>query len=363
MKQQETNLASKVVCFAVKAGRVGATFLVSFIFVTLAFHANHMILDQGGSNNRNSRKRPRPMRQQRTWWWPLVFVLLTSCSSGKAWAKKYYNERDQVSSISSLMVCRITMEGTIYARNVADMYSLEQTVCIPIRDETEDPETYAIQLPDYIETTYRQDIRRGKLHLLITGAKIEKDTIATTSRTRFSVIKESLYSRGRQLQNVDENHSNAVGLKRYAIIRISTSDSKPTVTMDQLVQRFTDATEGVEAQYRDCSHNQLFLYLSGAYDVQLSGTVQSYSANPRIMRDSAVEQIVKDHSIATFPNDVADHVLFVIPPGTGTWVANAATSHFRSQYNDVWGISLSAVMVRVNNLFRGTTHENVQQSL
>ena len=61
-------------------------------------------------------------------------------------------------------------------------------------------------------------------------------------------------------------------------------------------------------------------------------------------------------------NDVADHVLFVIPPGTGTWVANAATSHFRSQYNDSWGISLSAVMVRVNHS-RGKTRNNVKQSL
>ena len=72
-----------------------------------------------------------------------------------------------------------------------------------------------------------------------------------------------------------------------------------------------------------------------------------------------------EHSIARFPEDVADHVLFCIPPGTGSWVANAVTGHWRSQYNDYWCMSLSAVMheVRVDKKsFQSTIDTSIKLS-
>ena len=308
-------------------------------------------------NKRTSRKRP---RHQDTAWWPqrvavLVLAVVLLWTSDKV----HVSANKEVSSVASLMVCRITVEGTMYARDNNDnnatngtYYSVEQTVCIPIIDEVEDPETYAIQLPNHIETNYQRDIRRGKLHLLVMGASIEGHAIVTTQRSTFSVIQDYRVGRRGRHDDEDARHlqkdgsQNALGFKRYAIVRISTTDSTPSITLDQMKKRFTDVADGMEAQYRYCSQDQLFFYLTGTYDVKLPGTLHSFSANPRSLRESAMGQIVKQHNLANFPGDVADYVLFVIPPGTGTWVANAATSHFRSQYNDSWGISLSAVMVR-----------------
>ena len=280
----------------------------------------------------------------------VVVFLLVSSSTRLVSAKLYL--RQKISSVASLMVCRITIEDTTYGREAADLYSLEQTVCIPIINEIEDPETYAIQLPDHIERTYKREIRRGKLHLLIMGAKIVGNAIVTAPTSTFSVIQEYHDSRGRKLQEQADRYTKAMGKKRYAIVRISTTDSTPSIALDAMVKRFAHFTDGMEAQYRDCSHNQLMFHLTGAYDVNLPGSMDTYDANPRNLRDGAMDKIIRDYNISTFPDDVADYVLFVIPPGTGTWVANAATGHFRSQYNDAWGISLSAVMVSVDEMLQ-----------
>lgn len=302
------------------------------------------------TTTRRKRPCPRPRGDYgSTRWWTLVpIILLVSFSTrlGGVSAKLFL--RQKASSVASLMVCRITVEDTTYARGVADWYSEEQTVCIPIIDEIEDTETYAIQLPDHIERTYKTEIKRGKLHLLIFGAKIVGNAIVTAPTSTFSVIQEYNGSRGRNLQEQADRYTKALGRKRYAIVRISTTDSTPSIALDAMVKRFAHFKDGMEAQYRDCSQNQLLFYLTGAYDVKLHGSMDTYQANPRNLREGAMEKIKRDYNISTFPDDVADYVLFVIPPGTGSWVANAATGHFRSQYNDAWGISLSAVMVRAS---------------
>ena len=58
-------------------------------------------------------------------------------------------------------------------------------------------------------------------------------------------------------------------------------------------------------------------------------------ATEAILEQAAVEQ----------PPDVADFVLFCVPPGSpGEWVARADSNSWRTWYNDSWCTSLSATM-------------------
>lgn len=205
-------------------------------------------------------------------------------------------------SLSSVIVCRITIEDTIYTKGSVEQYTVEQLVCIPV--ETEDLETYVIQLPDWIATKYRAQIKSGRLHIKLTGASLYGDSVKTTKFTSFSVIEG--YDEARHL-TANEAAKGAFGQRTYALVRISTTDSSPMYTMDHMVKRFVDDTIGMEAQYRDCSKNQLHFELASAYDVELPFDISHYQSNPRILRDAAVQQIKDEYSINNFPAGVADH--------------------------------------------------------
>eukprot|EP00977_Amphora_coffeiformis_P024571 scaffold16330_cov172-Amphora_coffeaeformis.AAC.5 len=289
---------------------------------------------------RRSRKRQRLVSVQGL---AIAIFILVVLSATRTSAKL---SGSSVSSRPGLIVCRITVEDTIYQSDAPYLYSLEQTVCVPVNDGVEYPETYRVQLPNHMTKLFHREIQMGRLHVAITKASIEHDAIVTTPETTFSVVNEE-YDRSQRYLQDETNYRHAFGRKRYMLVRISTSDSEPMYTLDHMVKRFTDATEGMEAQYLDCSKQQVQFEMTGAYDVQLPSNLETYEASPRWLREAAVEQIMVEHNIARFPEDVADHVLFCIPPGTGSWVANAATGHWRTQYNDHWCLSLSAVMHEV----------------
>lgn len=266
------------------------------------------------------------------------------------------------SSSSATIVCRITIEDTLYTANPSNnktnavVYGTEQIVCIPIvylvndnqNDELvmiEDPETYAMELPDDMTRTHSAQIQRGTLHVKITGivdfhsnsgSLLEKESmktsspttrmIVTTPLTTFTVLDEeaekllpsSPLTRhlsstedvdGGTRNDISNFGSKVVGNRRYALVRISTTDSTPMYTMDHMVYRFTDMRQGgMEAQYRDCSLQQLQFELTATYDVQLPYGMDYYGTNPGDLREAAMEIIQQQSNAETpFPGNVADH--------------------------------------------------------
>ena len=264
-----------------------------------------------GQQKRRSRKRRRLAPVQGSAVALIIWVVLC----GARTSAKLYGGGS--SSVTNLIFCRITVEDTIYQRDAADMHLLEQTVCIPVIDEVEDPETYSVQLPNHITTAFHNEIKVGRLHVVIIGASIERDAITTTPGTTFSVVKEG-YDRGQRHLQDEPNYRKTFGRKRYALVRISTTDSQPIFSLDHMVKRFTDDTDGMEAQYRYCSKHQVHFEMTGAYDIQLPSNLATYETSPRLLREAAMEQLIMEHNIASFPEGVADHVLFCIPPGVSS---------------------------------------------
>jgi hypothetical protein len=254
-----------------------------------------------------------------------------------------------VASSPSTITCRIAMDDTLYQRqDDGTMYTEEVVSCLPLRlaeGSVEAEELYAIDLPADLVLAHASALEEGHLHLSVTDAQID------VTAARIQLQESSVF----RILGPDEipdhdrrrlkDYTDAKGVRRYAVVRVSTSDKSPQHSVNQIRHRFTNS--GMEAQYGACSIGKLDWQLANVYDVKVAGTVASYGSDARLIRDAAVIKLKKDLGITTVPNDIADNILFCMPPGTGGWVANAGTGHWRSQFNDGWCLSLTAVMHEV----------------
>lgn len=121
-------------------------------------------------------KRKRQLLWSVRWSVITLFIFIVLCAM-KTFAKR---SGSQFSLESDLIVCRITVEDTICHSDAPHLYSLEETVCVPIIDGTEYRETFRVRLPDDIIEGFYSKMKVGQLYVDITKASIRHDAIVTT---------------------------------------------------------------------------------------------------------------------------------------------------------------------------------------
>eukprot|EP00977_Amphora_coffeiformis_P024574 scaffold16330_cov172-Amphora_coffeaeformis.AAC.8 len=246
---------------------------------------------------------------------------------------------------SNVLHCRVTMGATMYQDENAGRtttYSMEQISCVPLRNDGSEDILYDLeQIPFDIRETRFDDIRMGQLYMSITEATLDtqNNVIDTQPTSVFTVLDEPPQEHRRHLKA----YTDALGTRRYAIVRVSTSDASPFFTAQQLRSRFTDPLAGMQAQYAACSMNQLQWQLDNVYEVRVASSVQNYVNKAANLRNEAADQLKTQLGLNSI-SDLADNIMFCIPPGTGGWIANAGTGHWQSQFNDKWCLSLTSVM-------------------
>lgn len=288
--------------------------------------------------------------------------------------------------------CRITLDDTMYIDSnqvdhlaIRTSYSIEKISCIPIisKDQNdgeiyEDYDMYDVDLPTDLVQKNLPAIHSGTLFVSISDATVDKvqgkvismPTSVVTVFAEDGISANHWHKRSRHLQD----YTNAHGTRRYAIVRINTSDASPGPTVAELRARYTHPTQGMEANYRDCSAGKLNWVLHDIFDIYLPGSLATYGAAPRQLRDAAIERLRTQLGTSVFPPAQIDNMLFCMPPGTGSWVANAGvsylthaildlskapyrpnrffllplffpqTGHWASTYNSEWALSLTAVV-------------------
>ena len=130
-----------------------------------------------------------------------------------------------------------------------------------------------------------------------------------------------------------------------AVIRVSTSDSTPTPSRDEL-QSVLFSPSGINFvnQYNAISFGKLQFNLApaGVVEIQVPSPVSSFATSIDLVI-AAQEQIKSIYQIDEVAV-LADKVLMCLPPGTGNWAASAGVNHWRAQFNDQWCTSLSGTM-------------------
>ena len=278
---------------------------------------------------------------------------------------------------SSFLVCRLTTQDTLFHdEQTGRFYGQEEIVCDPHDDNVHNLYTLpASSLPTNLwprdidgeadagfeALSDKKEDSNMDLWVNITAASVNDETelVILSPTSTFTVIPEPVQNdRRRRLRMA---YSQAKGIRTYAILLVSTTDAKPTVSAQAIRTRFTNTAVGMQAQYAACSANQLDWRLQGVHTVDLPGPLADYANSPSGLRNAATKQFLQGNSRLKSMEDLADNVLYCIPPGTGGWVANAGTNYWRSQYNDAWCISLTAVVHELgHNLGLGHSNENGQ---
>ena len=280
----------------------------------------------------------------------------------------------------SVLLCRLTMQDTLFQdEDTGRFYGQEEIVCDPQNNNDNGmrndllytiPALPATLLPHGVTPAQvmaqdQQEDNDDDVWIQITAAYLDEDTEQVVTDPALSTFTVVSFHRSRNNEEPQDDdpeqewdlglarrrlkkkaYDLATGVRTYAVILIATQDVPTSFTATAVRERFTNTTVGLQAQYAACSANQLQWQLQGVYTVNLPQKLEDYGHAPSTVRNEATAQFLNDHShVVSSMEELADNVLYCIPPGTGNWVANAGTFYWRSQYNGAWCMSLTAVVV------------------
>ena len=249
----------------------------------------------------------------------------------------------------SELICRITVVDTMYGsvNESHDMSVDEQVVCLPMIDGVERPDTFDIELPDDVVMNSREAIARGVLMVRLQGAYLSSSEVVLAEGSSCDVLPTTGAP-------PTERHLGATEILSLAVIRVSTFDSEPSYSVAEIEEiLFSSDKVNIRTQLAGCSFQQLQITNAGVFDVQIQRTGMT---DARELREAAERQAAQQMGVSSI-SDFATKVFFILPPGTGDWLASAAMNHWRAQFNDMWGLSLGATMHEMGHLM-GLPHAN-----
>ena len=96
------------------------------------------------------------------------------------------------------------------------------------------------------------------------------------------------------------------------------------------------------SQYRACSFGQLRFRQVKGMNIKLKRKIASFASGSDVV-NAAIPIIEKRKGVSDV-SELADHVMFCVAPGAGSWLSTAGINWWSSQFNGKWALSLSAVM-------------------
>jgi hypothetical protein len=250
------------------------------------------------------------------------------------------------------VVCRITVVDTMYAVPNSAPAKKEHLSCIPIVNDEETDDVFPVVLPQDFVSAHELEIEQGRLFVSILGATLSDEGLSLAENAQFSVL-ESVPEHLRYLQDA----TFTIGTRTIAVVRVSTTDSTPTFTANQLENGLFGDGINMKTQYDACSFGQLKWQLAeaGVMDINVGQPVSNFIDYAALVT-AAQKKMKADMGISTV-TVLADKVIFCLPPGTGNWVASAGVGHFRAQFNNDWCLSLTATMHEIGHTV-GLAHSN-----
>jgi hypothetical protein len=240
------------------------------------------------------------------------------------------------------VLCRIVLIDTSYEDmdGRSSTVSASHKVCVPVVHGVEADVDFPIYLPEEMKARHIDKIVMGQLFVLVSPATFVNDTLTVESNAEYFVVDD------RRLDHLAHRHLAITGVKTFALVRVSTSDSTPNSSLQELKDYHFGAGPNFVTQYNACSRGKLQWQLvpNGVIDVYMPNTkVTDYSNNVGGLT-TAVQTYMKSNGYPNGVNAIADKVLMCLPPGTGTWAASAGINHWRVQMNNYWCKTLSATM-------------------
>jgi hypothetical protein len=237
--------------------------------------------------------------------------------------------------------CKVIQFDTLFESENGFMRTEEHLACIPFVDGVLQRNTeHILELPDSLYNASEQAIRKGQFYLTISNAYIARNQVVWSDSSTFEVTDR------------EERHlaqkTVTVGTRSVAVIKINTIDSSMNASVSEMNEiLFGPNSTNFVSQYSACSFGQLkWTTTVGVMEVNLAESIHSFTSATDVVM-AAQAQLAKDMPGLTSAADLADSVMFCVPPGTGTWIANAGVNFWRANFNGDWCLSLSATMHEV----------------
>ena len=255
------------------------------------------------------------------------------------------------------VICRMTMQDMLFE----DGSSQQETACIPIVDNQETDFVIQLKLPDEMEVANQHELQQGSLWVTISDAEILEESILTTNDSEIAIVEEPAVRRNLQATTQRQLAARTEGDQSVAIVRIHTTDSSPSLTNRAVRDLFDTNQVNFITQFYKCSFGRLRFRKAKRnhlIDVYVDQPIAHFARSPDKLVYAAQEQIYERLHIYSM-TQVAHKVVMVLPPGTGSWIAYAGVRHWRSQFNDSWSTSLTAMMHELGHNL-GLRHANHQ---
>jgi hypothetical protein len=241
------------------------------------------------------------------------------------------------------VLCRMTVLETIFEpTGVANetMYR-PSTVCIPIVNKVESDNTFEISLPASMASLHQNELDSGRLFVNISDFTLGDSVVAPRDWARYKVVHMPL-EYNRRVQQA------SVGLKSFAVVRVSTTDATPQHSTSALRTALFGIGINVKTQLDKCSIGQLQLNPVDVYDIALNQSLVDLDHSQQRLVAAAQVHLTLVMKLKRVSR--LNVIVYCLPPGTGSWVASSATLHGRIVLNSAWCLSLSVAMHTVGRV-------------
>lgn len=255
-------------------------------------------------------------------------------------------------------ICFLSLNALMYSDDTQEeFYS-----CSLLRNDDFLEGTYRINPPSHVLSGGRKEMlsQGQEVYLEIQSAIITEDEIILPSLSNLQVEGEEslamdsnvriigrtrhnnnnsrherrLQERIQRRRQLIANRPSSTGSFTAVLIRISTNDAEPTLSAETLYNYMFTASPSVKSQFEACSAGRLTVNADPIFrviDIRLDQTSVENKSNKALMNLAETALNDKYQNDPQYLNgvsirDYTNALMFVVPPGTGTWAAFATVA-------------------------------------
>jgi len=282
----------------------------------------------------------------------LLFSTVNTVTTVTAAKQSLRAQSSRSTSVAFSMVCHLTME----CLSTADAGQIHHyNECSPVVDGKVSDYSYPIDLPQDFVDQNKDQLMAGKLFVDIPGAQIVNGAVVYPFSVKITIAPapESFANRRRL--------ASATGTRSVLVLRISSNDATPGYSASQIYNYMFDTSQpdsqpSLKSQYSRLSFGKLNFVPTQYGVMEVPVSMNANGASSATIRDAAITYVTSRYGVTSM-TDLADHVVFCIPPGTGEWAGSSPVQSWRIVMNNQWCGYLSGIMHEMGHNL-GLLHSN-----
>ncbi len=263
-----------------------------------------------------------------------------------------------MNNVQPLLKCRVTMACVSLAR--VDSSNAKQDPhhyeCSPVESGKVSDFSYVIDLPTDLVHNNAKKILAGTLFVNIPDGKVLNGAVVfpKKSNIRVGTAPKTFKTNRRRLEPTS-------GTASILVLRISSNDATPTLAAQEMYGYIFNNSQPVNqpslaSQYSAVSFGKLQFVPTHGGVAEVYVNMNANGAQINAVTNAAIAAAQSQFGVSSVTS-LADHIMFCIPPGTGSWAGMSSVNSWRLVLNDGWCGYLSALMHEMGHNL-GLLHSN-----